>query len=61
MSIKFIPLGSPVSSSFATSASMALTSSIVPTKAYVAGHALNLVGEIGDNYITTSSRTLISE
>ena len=59
MTIKFIPLGSPVSSSLSISSSMALTASIIPTSASLAAHALNLIGPTGDNAITTSSRPLI--
>lgn len=50
MSIQFIPLGIPVSSSFAVSASITQTSVNTPTTASFAGHALNLLGLPGDPY-----------
>lgn len=51
MSIQFIPLGLPFSSSFAVSSSVALAATNVPTTASLAGFAINLLGTAGDAFL----------
>lgn len=60
MSIQFIPLGSPVSSSFTISASITLTSTNTPVTAAFAAHALSLQGPVGGAGVVTASLALIS-
>lgn len=60
MSIQFIPLGSPTSSSFAISASIAIASTNTPTTAALAAHAVNLQGPPGVAGITVAAISLVS-
>jgi|NOAtaT_7_FD_contig_21_6458310_length_632_multi_3_in_0_out_0_1 hypothetical protein len=50
MSIQFIPLGLPISTSFAVSASVTIASANTPTTAALAAYAENLLGLPGDPY-----------
>jgi hypothetical protein len=55
MSIQFFPLGSPVSSSFAISASFSLISLNVPATASQAEFALLPVGPEGPPFVTVNA------
>ena len=58
MRFRFIPLGLPDSSSFATSASVALSVGNLPQTASVAGYTLGNVGPAGPPYKTTDGTIL---
>jgi len=58
MRFKFLPLGLPDSSSFATSASVALNVGSLPPTASVAEYSLGNVGPAGPPYKTTDGTIL---
>jgi hypothetical protein len=55
MTIRFTPLGVPVSSSRVVNSSLAQVSANTPTTASLSGVGLNLTGSIGDSYLTVSA------
>lgn len=57
MTIRFLPLGTLISTSLAYSASMADSARIIPVTASVAGHALNLQGPTGSVFMVMSAST----
>jgi hypothetical protein len=61
MSISFSPLGIPVSSSFAISASVGVTTSLAgfPATASLAEYVVNFVGPTGPLYQTVSATRLV--
>ena len=58
MSFNFIPLGIPLSGSYAISASFAITSSNVPATASQAIFALSPIGPTGPSYVIVTGSLL---
>jgi hypothetical protein len=59
MAFKFIPFGIPFSSSFAVTASHALTFKNLPVTAAYAEYAINTSGSTGDPYKTISGSNVV--
>jgi len=55
MTIQFIPLNAPFSSSFALTASYTDFSSDIPGTASLSGYALNAFGDTGSTYLIRSA------